>query len=65
MLTDVIKKLANGEKLEEKYKDHPLTGNYAGGHECHIQPDWFLIYQIAEFDLILILTRTGTRSDLF
>lgn len=65
MLADVIKKLANGEKLEEKYKDHPLTGNYAGRHECHIQPDWILIYQIAEFDLILILTRTGTRSDLF
>lgn len=65
LLTNVIKKLSDGEKLDEKYKDHPLTGNYSNRRECHIQPDWLLIYQIVESDLILVLVRTGTHSDLF
>lgn len=65
LLSDVIKILASGEPLPSKYKDHPLTGNYEGCRECHIQPDWLLIYEIVETDIILYLTRTGTHSDLF
>ena len=65
LLKYVIKKLSDGETLDEKYKDHPLIGNYSNRRECHIQPDWLLIYQIVESDLILVLTRTGTHSDLF
>lgn len=65
LLTDVIKKLANGETLPEKNKDHALIGDYAGCRECHITPDWLLIYEIDNGELILYLTRTGTHSDLF
>ena len=65
LLTEVLNLLANGDKLPEKYKDHALTGNYAHCRECHIQPDWLLIYEYADNDLILYLTRTGTHSDLF
>ena len=65
LLTAVIKKLANGEHLAQKYRDHALTGDYAGCRECHITPDWLLIYEIADDTLLLYLTRTGTHSDLF
>ena len=65
LLTIVIKKLASGGVLEEKYRDHPLKGEYEGCRECHITPDWLLIYEIADNALILYLTRTGTHSDLF
>ncbi|NLC44076.1 MAG: type II toxin-antitoxin system YafQ family toxin [Clostridiales bacterium] len=65
LLTSVIKKLAAGEVLDETYRDHPLTGKYSGCRECHITPDWLLIYEIADETLILYLTRTGTHSDLF
>ncbi len=65
LLTDIIKKLANGEQLPEKNRDHNLSGNYEGCRECHIAPDWLLIYEIADSELILYLTRTGTHSDLF
>lgn len=65
LLTEVIKKLANGEQLPEKNKDHSLLGEYSGCRECHIAPDWLLIYEIANDELILYLTRTGTHSDLF
>ena len=65
LLTEVIKMLANGDKLPEKNKDHSLFGDYAGCRECHITPDWLLIYEIANEELILYLTRTGTHSDLF
>ena len=66
LLTDVLKILAAGEPLPVKYKDHNLTGNYKGCRECHITPDWLLIYEIsANEELILYLTRTGTHSDLF
>lgn len=65
LLTEVIKKIAAGETLDEKYKDHPLKGNYSGCRECHITPDWLLIYELANSELILYLTRTGTHSDLF
>ena len=65
LLTEVLNLLANGEKLPEKYKDHSLSGNYAHCRECHIQPDWLLIYEYAQNELILYLTRTGSHSDLF
>lgn len=61
----VITMLANGESLEAKYRDHLLTGDYGGYRECHIQPDWLLVYQIDNGRLILFLARTGTHSDLF
>ncbi len=64
-ITAVIKKLAAGEPLPEKNRDHALTGNYKNCRECHIAPDWLLIYEIVETELILYLTRTGTHADLF
>jgi mRNA interferase YafQ len=57
--------LANGECLPEEYLDHPLRGNYSGYRECHIEPDWLLIYKITENVLLLTLYRTGSHSDLF
>ena len=65
LLTTVIKKLAAGEPLPEKNRDHMLSGDFAGCKECHITPDWLLIYEICNDELILYLTRTGTHSDLF
>ena len=65
LLADAIKILASGEPLPPKYKDHPLTGNYEGCRECHIQPDWLLIYETNEKDAVLAAMRTGTHSDLF
>ncbi len=64
-IKNVIEKLANGEILEAKYRDRLLTGDYGGFRECHIQPDWLLVYQIDGGQLILFLARTGTHSDLF
>ena len=64
-LKDVVTKLANGETLPPTNKDHALTGNWIHHRECHIAPDWLLIYQIHENVLVLELTRTGTHSDLF
>lgn len=65
LLNDVVDILASGLALPEKYKDHSLIGNYKGCRECHITPDWLLIYEISDNELILYLTRTGTHSDLF
>ncbi len=65
LLDYVVNKLANNEELEEKYYDHALTGNYVGFRECHIKPDWLLIYRINDNELYLFLSRTGTHSDLF
>jgi mRNA interferase YafQ len=65
LLSVVIKTLAAGKKLAPKYKDHILNGNFADVHECHIQPDWLLLYEIYEEELLLYLTRTGSHSDLF
>ncbi len=65
LLNDVVETLASGQTLAEKYKDHNLIGNYKGCRECHITPDWLLIYEISDNELILYLTRTGTHSDLF
>ena len=65
LMDEVVTKLSNGETLPEKNKDHALVGNYAGKRECHITPDWLLIYEIDNGELILYLTRTGSHSDLF
>ena len=65
LLEDVIAALAMGETLPEKNKDHALTGNWVGHRECHIQPDWLLVYRIEDDVLVLTLARTGTHSDLF
>ncbi|MCM1102877.1 MAG: type II toxin-antitoxin system YafQ family toxin [Clostridium sp.] len=65
LITAIIKKLANGEQLPQKNCDHNLSGNYSGCRECHIAPDWLLIYEIDNGELILYLTRTGSHSDLF
>ena len=64
-LFEVIETLANGDTLEAKYKDHNLTGNYKGTRECHIEPDWLLIYEIYNDILVLMLTRLGSHSELF
>jgi len=65
LLTMVIKKLAAGEVLDEGYNDHQLKGRYKNCRECHVTPDWLLIYEIVNDTLILYLTRTGTHADLF
>ena len=64
-LKDVIKQLSEQTPLPEHYKVHQLLGNYNGYRECHIQPDWLLIYYVDNENLILVLSRTGTHSDLF
>ena len=64
-LSEVIKLLARGERPPEKYSDHALRGEYQGCRECHIQPDWLLVYEQDDKDLYLYLIRTGTHSDLF
>jgi len=64
-LTAVLALLASGEQMLEKYQDHPLKGEMRGYRECHIEPDWLLIYQIARDKLVLIASGTGTHSDLF
>ncbi len=66
-LQTVITLLVSEEPLPAKYKDHALTDSkdYKGMRECHIQPDWLLIYKITHSELILSLVRTGTHSDLF
>ncbi len=65
LLEEVIAMLAMGETLPDKHKDHALTGNWVGHRECHILPDWLLIYRIEDEVLVLTLARTGTHSDLF
>jgi len=65
LIDDCIRKLANREILPPNFYDHGLTGNWVGHRECHIKPDWLLIYRIEDNDLVLVLTRTGTHSDLF
>ena len=65
LLEDVVNRLAMREPLEERYRDHLLSGDYDGFRECHITPDWLLVYQVRENELVLFLSRTGTHSDLF
>ena len=64
-LVNVLDLLVSGKTLPSKYKDHQLTGNLSDFRECHIEPDWLLIYQIFENELILSATATGSHSDLF
>lgn len=61
----IIEKLAKGEILDERYRDHSLVGSYKGTRECHIEPDFLLIYEKIEDILVLSLVRTGSHSDLF
>ncbi len=65
LLDDLVECLAKQNSLPLKNRDHSLVGTYIGYRECHIQPDWLLIYRIDEDDLVLFLSRTGTHSDLF
>ena len=65
LLDDIVEKLLNGIPLEEKHLDHELKGKYKGFRECHIQPDWLLIYLLENDVLTLTLVDTGTHSDLF
>ena len=64
-LDDIIRMLAKGEPLPKGLDDHQLSGNWKGYRECHIEPDWLLIYRIEKNVLVLTLVRTGTHSDLF
>lgn len=64
-LYEIINILAYGEELDAKYRDHNLIGNYKGYRECHIEPDWLLIYKVMKNILILTLSRTGSHSELF
>jgi mRNA interferase YafQ len=64
-LDEIIAKLASGEVLDEQYRDHALSGNYIGHRECHIAPDWLLVYYKENDILVLTLARTGSHSDLF
>jgi mRNA interferase YafQ len=64
-LEDILSKLCAGEPLEDRNRDYALVGSYAGFRECHIKPDWLLIYAINNNKLILTASRTGTHSDLF
>ena len=65
LLDKVISLLSMGEALPEKNRDHSLSGQWAGHRECHVSPDWLLIYRIDGDILVLTLTRTGTHADLF
>ena len=64
-LQKTVDMLANGQPLPESQHDHPLTSNWADHRECHIEPDWLLVYHVYENVLVLELTRTGSHSDLF
>jgi mRNA interferase YafQ len=65
LLDSIVDKLIHGQVLDEKYKDHELKGKYSGFRECHLQPDWLLLYLLEDDILTLTLVETGTHSDLF
>lgn len=65
LLQEVVDTLAMQKPLPASNRDHTLSGNYAGFRECHIQPDWLLVYRIDGEELFLFLSRTGSHSDLF
>ncbi len=62
-LKDIVSAIANSESLEERHRDHALSGNWSGSRDCHVEPDWILIYRVD--DDYLFLERTGSHSDLF
>ena len=64
-LQAVIDKLANGDKLDDRHRDHALIGNYNGCRECRVSPDWLLVYKIDNGKLVLLLYRLGSHSELF
>lgn len=64
-LDTIVEKLKKGEKLAPKYKDHALKGEYLGCRECHIAPDWLLVYRIDKVEKKLYLIRTGSHAELF
>ena len=64
-IRSIMLSLAAGEGLEDKYKDHALIGNYSKRRECHIEPDWLLIYKLDAGEMVIIFERTGSHSDLF
>ena len=64
-LFEVVNTLADGGTLDTRYRDHELSGNYKGARECHIEPDWLLVYEIRDEVLVLMLYRLGTHSELF
>ena len=64
-LIDVLELLQKGEPMPEQYHDHQLSGKLNDFRECHVEPDWLLMYQIFEGELILSATATGSHSDLF
>lgn len=64
-LFEIVERLANGESLEAKYRDHELSGSYQGCRECHVEPDWLLVYEIFNDVLVLLLNRVGSHSELF
>ena len=64
-LFEVVELLAEGKKLETKYRDHELSGKYKGTRECHIEPDWLLVYEYHNDVLVLMLYRLGSHSELF
>lgn len=65
LLDEIVSRLARREPLPPKNRDHALSGEYEGFRECHIAPDWLLVYRVGAEELILYLMRTGTHSDLF
>lgn len=65
LLDEVVDTLRQGKQLDEKYRDHGLSGNFVGFRECHIKPDWLLVYLIENDILTLTLVDTGTHSDTF
>ena len=65
LIDDVVDELRQGHKLDAKYRDHALHGNWEGFRECHIQPDWLPIYLIEDDIFTLTLSETGTHSELF
>jgi len=65
LLDAIVNQLAAEEPLADKHHDHSLVGDYAGFRECHILPDWLLVYRIDAEAIFLLLSRTGTHSDLF
>ena len=65
LLDNLIERIANRERLEPRYHDHELVGVYKDLRECHIQPDWLLIYSVDDENKVITLVTTGSHSDLF
>ena len=64
-LFEIVNTLAEGQTLEAKYRDHELSGSYKGVRECHVEPDWLLVYEIRNDVLVLMLYRLGSHAELF